>query len=331
MVLEKTFDEIVAEMEECEYEKAVDNYFDPDEQQEDDEIVEPQDEHPELPDECEPNEQWDYDAYQEMVQINKIEENIAEEEAYENVIKALVFDDVSGYTQNAVVEANEETNATATELVNTSGGTEWTAFMGHIPHTEFEYLKYEMEKLEAPYVMSAEAGKYEHFHFLAKITKRQYHNFVMKNFKAKYNLRGRAHNGHPRQYGKVNKIKDLSKMMAYTVKDKNYVSNMTKNQIEYILKKKIEDVENTKNSNSGEIKEKMIKYVNNHINENITNKKYIDSRKMIRMIIIDFMIEHKISIIRTTIERYYYYYIAHTDYDTFKETSKSIYDELYEV
>jgi hypothetical protein len=232
---------------------------------------------------------------------------------------------------NEVLEANEETNETDTEPVNTGGGTEWVAFMGHIPHTEFDYLKSEMEKFDAPYIMSAEAGKYEHFHFLAKITPRQYHNFACKNFMKKYKLKGRAHKGIPRQYGKVKEIKDISKMMTYTMKDKNYTTNMTTEQIETIIKMKIDDVENTKNEMNIEIKEKMINYVNEKINNYITNKKYIDSRKIIRMAIIDFMIERKATIIRTTIERYYFYYIAHTNNDVFKENSKSIYDELYEI
>ena len=234
-----------------------------------------------------------------------------------------------------VLEANEVTNKTDTEPVNTGGGAEWTAFMAHIAHTEFDYLKSEMEKLEAPYIMSAEAGKYEHFHFLAKITKRQYHNFAAKNFARKYKLRARwkksANGNLPRQYGKVNEIKDLGKMMTYTMKDKNYATNMTEGQIETIIKMKIDDVKNTKNEMDSEVKDKMIKYVNKTINNYIVNKKYIDSRKIIRMAIIDFMILRKATIIKTTIERYYFYYIAQTDNEVFKQNSKSIYDELYEV
>lgn len=232
---------------------------------------------------------------------------------------------------NEVLEANNVTNETDTEPVNTGGGAEWVAFMGHIPHSEFDYLKSEMEKFDAPYIMSAEAGKYEHFHFLAKIRPRQYHNFACKNFVKRYKLKGRAHKGTPRQYGKVKEIKDISKMMTYTMKDKKYVTNMSTEEIETIIKMKIDDVENTKNEMNGEIKDKMIKYVNENINEYIINKKCIDSRKIIRMAIIGFMIERKATIIRTTIERYYFYYIAHTDNEVFKENAKAIYDELYEI
>ena len=156
--------------------------------------------------------------------------------------------------ENEVLEANEMTNKTDTKPVNT-GGAKWMAYMGHIAHTEFENLKTEMLKFEAPYVMSAEDGAYEHFHFLAKLTDRQYYNFCKRVFKDKYKLRGRAVADKPRQYGKVQKIKDLSKMMAYTIKDKNFATNMTTEEIEAILNKKIEEVENTKHSDSGEIKE----------------------------------------------------------------------------
>ncbi len=256
---------------------------------------------------------------------------------------------------NEVLEANKETNNTSTELVNTSGECEepaktgggmqdpdktednrhWTAYMAHIPHSEFDYLKTEMDKLEAPYIMSAEAGRYEHFHFLAKITKKQYHNFAAKNFVRKYQLRAKwkkhSSGNLPRQYGKVNEIADLSKMMTYTMKDKNYTTNMEKEEIEKIIKMKMEDVKNTKNEMDNEIKEKMIKYVNERLIYYITNIRNIDSKKIIRMSIIDFMITRKATIIKTTIERYYYYYVAHTDNELFRVNAKAIYDELYEI
>jgi hypothetical protein len=238
--------------------------------------------------------------------------------------------DKNEFKDNEVVVPDDTTgtSTTDTEPVK-SGGVKWTAFMGHVAHTEIENLKMEMEKFEAHYVMSAEVGAYEHFHFLAKITEKQYYNFCKRVFKDKYNLRGRAINDKPRQYGKVTKIKDLSKMMAYTLKDKNYITNMTQEEIEAILKSKIEDVKNTKNSESREIKEKMIKYVDNKLKELLADKKCYRHEKYIRIAIISFLLEKKMNIIRATIERYYWYYVANTN-TIFKQNEYSIYNELYD-
>lgn len=230
---------------------------------------------------------------------------------------------------NEVLEANEETNKTDTETSETSGATNWKAFMGHIAHSELEYLQEQMEKLNAPYVMGAETGTYEHFHFLAKITDKQYHNFCQRVFIKKYKLRGRATKGKPRQYGKVEHIKDLSKMMSYTLKDKNFKTNMTTEDIEIILKKKINEVSNTKQE-TREIKEKMIEYVDNHIKTNLGNCAAQRHQKYIRIAIIKFMKDNRLNIIRTTIERYYWYYVANTTYTVFQLNEYAIYDEIYE-
>ncbi len=215
-------------------------------------------------------------------------------------------------------------------------GAEWTAFMAHIAHTEIEYLKSEMGKLKAPYVMAAETSGYEHFHFLAKITKKQYHAFTKKVFIDKYKLHGRWYKtkdgkNHPRQYGKVKKeIRDLSKMMSYTLKDKNFFTNMKVNEIEFILKKKIEECENTKD---GEIKEKMIKYVDKYLHERFIinlNKPMQRHQKYIRIVIIRFLMENKCSVLKNTIERFYYHYVIHTELDGFKLNEYAIYDEIYD-
>jgi hypothetical protein len=225
-----------------------------------------------------------------------------------------------------------KTQGTDTETSETSGATNWTAFMGHIAHSEIEYLTNEMNKLKAPYVMSAETSGYEHFHFLAKITIRQYHNFAKRVFKDKYKLHGRwwknsSGKNQPRQYGKVNKeIKDLSKMMSYTLKDKNFVTNMETKDIETILKKKIDEVENTKH---GEIKDKMLIYVDNHIKEHLGDYANNRHEKYIRIAIIKFMKEYKQNIMKSTIERYYWHYVANTDMEDFNLNEYAIYDELY--
>jgi hypothetical protein len=117
-------------------------------------------------------------------------------------------------------------------------------------------------------------------------------------------------------------------MMAYTIKDKNFRTNMTTDEIETILKKKINDVINSK-IETREIKEKMIDYVNEQMPIYMANQLYRRHEKYIRIAIIDFMIENNINIMRTTIERYYWYYVAYTKNDNYKLNSNEIYQEIY--
>ena len=231
--------------------------------------------------------------------------------------------------ENEVLEVTVVADKTDKEVINITDNKKWIAFMCHLPHTEFEYLINEVDKLDAPYIISAEAGKYEHFHFLTKITERQYNTFVTRVFYKKYKLRGQARGGMPRQYGKVKEINDLSKMMAYTIKDKNFRTNMDSDEIEHILKKKITEVTNSK-IETREIKEKMIDYVNEKMPMYMSNQMYRRHEKYIRIAIIDFMIENKINIMRTTIERYYWYFVAYTNNENYKLNGSEIYQEIYD-
>lgn len=235
-----------------------------------------------------------------------------------------------------LIEENEVLNVTVIadktdkEAIKIADNRKWIAFMCHLAHTEFENLIQEVEKLEAPYIVSAEVGNHEHFHFLMKITNKEYHTFSQRVFCRKYRLRGQARNGLPRQYGKVKEINDLSKMMAYTIKDKNFRTNMKTEEIEYILKKKINEVINSK-IETREIKEKMIDFVNDRMPNYMSNQMFRRHEKYIRIAIIDFMIENKINIMRTTIERYYWYYVAYTTNDNYKLSSTEIYQEIYDA
>lgn len=232
--------------------------------------------------------------------------------------------------ENEVLDVTVIADKTDKEVINITDNRKWIAFMCHLAHTEFENLIQEVEKLEAPYIVSAEVGNYEHFHFLVKITERQYNTFVTRVFYKKYRLRGKAMNGLPRQYGKVKEVNDLSKMMAYTIKDKNFRTNMKTEDIEHILKKKITEVINSKKE-TREIKEKMIDFVNDRMPNYMSNQMFRRHEKYIRIAIIDFMIENKINIMRTTIERYYWYYVAYTTNDNYKLSSTEIYQEIYDA
>lgn len=64
----------------------------------------------------------------------------------------------------------------------------------------------------------------EHIHVLAKWTDKQYRAFIQFLKTKDINMQGRAIRDQPRTYGKVNKIKDFKKMLAYTIKGGQFIS-----------------------------------------------------------------------------------------------------------
>lgn len=213
-------------------------------------------------------------------------------------------------------------------------------FMAHIAHSEMEFLNGELMKLKVDYVISAEVETYEHFHFLVRMSDKQYHAFSKRIFKDKYGLRGRALNGQPRQYGKKKEdIKSLKDALAYTIKDKTYKSNMTKKRIENILEKKIEDVKNNKNKDaSQQLKDELLNYMNKmtrfkptHYPSSVVHGEYEDQYldREIRIKIVDFMREKKITLRKSLIDMYFYYVIAYSENPKLKKKSSYIVDQLY--
>lgn len=63
----------------------------------------------------------------------------------------------------------------------------------------------------------------QHFHLCVDMDNKQYDTFRKTILVNKYKLQGQARNGIGRQYGKVNKIREETKMLQYTVKDQNII------------------------------------------------------------------------------------------------------------
>lgn len=116
----------------------------------------------------------------------------------------------------------------------------WHAFFGAIHHQElksileiwheYEIGQYIIAKEICPHSHATTNG--EHFHFVAEMTPETYHAFAKRVFKDRYKLRGQAREGLPRQYGKVSFIKDISRMIAYCMKDGDYETNIPHDEIE---------------------------------------------------------------------------------------------------
>jgi len=121
---------------------------------------------------------------------------------------------------------------------------QWTAFYAAIKHEKKDevlkiLLEYDIDK----YIIGLEIAKSthsesqgQHMHFLVQMYPKDYTRFSKRVFIDKYGLRGRALEGLPRQYGKVKNIENIQKMMCYTVKDGNLMTNMDPDTIEELIK-----------------------------------------------------------------------------------------------
>lgn len=81
---------------------------------------------------------------------------------------------------------------------------------------------------EARYILAMETvkdkhaeTKGEHFHFVGDMTDKQYDTFRKTIIVNKHKRQGVAKNGIGRQYGKIGKLRDETKLMSYTCKDGN--------------------------------------------------------------------------------------------------------------
>jgi DNA-binding transcriptional regulator YhcF (GntR family) len=214
---------------------------------------------------------------------------------------------------------------------------EWMAFMAHIPHADADEIRQDLERLETKYILGLEVSSYEHIHFLVLMTEREYTNIRKRLFIDKYKLRGRAVKGKPRQYGKEKEIRDLEKYTKYCLKDQKYLTNMEKDEIEEIIKMKIDDVKNTKskNANSVMLKDELVLYVETHMANKPTyhslavyDEKWHAYNRLMKIKIVDFMRSKELSIRKSTIDMYFYHVVAYSK--EIKMSSADIIDTLYQ-
>jgi len=117
-------------------------------------------------------------------------------------------------------------------------------FMAHIDHEHIDYVEETLKNYDIGlYLIGMEKTDYEHLHFIVEMEEKDYHKFSKRVFKDKFNLRGRATQGAPRQYGKIKKIEDIEKAKAYTVKDGNVRTNMKQEELQKYLDKSFKKVE----------------------------------------------------------------------------------------
>lgn len=113
-------------------------------------------------------------------------------------------------------------------------------FMAHIALKELDYVVAELLKYSSitTYIVCGEKEPYEHMHFLVHMSEKDYLAFSAKVFKRHFKLNGKATKNKARQYGRMKKIRDLSKAYSYTVKEgipEMRRSNMDPDEIEEYL------------------------------------------------------------------------------------------------
>lgn len=103
------------------------------------------------------------------------------------------------------------------------------AFMVRIPHKRLEDLTTLIERhggADTQWLLAKEKDKEnrEHFHGVVFMEDHEYDK-VQRHFREVWKLTGSARNGKTKEYGRVRKVKDKNKMLAYTVKDGNVITS----------------------------------------------------------------------------------------------------------
>lgn len=176
------------------------------------------------------------------------------------------------------------------------------------------------------YIIALENKPYRHFHICCGMSTKNYNAFVKKHLKDRLKLRGRAVNGQPRQYGRVLGIKKPDKMIAYTLKQGVYISNLTEETI-----KPYKSMSYVKDSgdNDREIRDKMREYLDNtYYKDHYKEVEDIPLKKAI----IHFLLKDKIRI-RTSsqIDGYFKYMRQFSNHDYInKNCELYFYNILYD-
>lgn len=176
----------------------------------------------------------------------------------------------------------------------------YQAFTAHLPLDQYDYLEEKIQEYNiGAYIIAHETTPFSHFHFCVQMEDTEYHNFCQAIFKKKFNLRGRAIKDKCRQYGKLTTINAIEKMKSYTVKDGNYRTNLSQEEIKTIYENSYQKVDQKKEL------DKLHDYLDTQIDlfkDKITYKDYFGEKKIFT-----------ISSTKDTILHHIYLYINTTD------------------
>lgn len=181
----------------------------------------------------------------------------------------------------------------------------YIAFFAAIRHSEIDYIEQVIQEYQSctAYVIGMEISlsahmdtSGQHIHFFSNMNDKDYHLFAQRVFKTKYGLRGQAKKDLPRQYGKVREIHNLTRMAAYTVKDQNIRSNIDPKIIQSWVSQSF------KQQDKKELKDKLFNYM---------DQEYAMTHDILqlRLSILEYFRQTKISVTKPSILRYLYDYL----------------------
>lgn len=169
--------------------------------------------------------------------------------------------------------------------------------MAALPHDQsanfINYLEKYIDPM-SPYVVGLEIAKDthqdtsgQHFHVCCNMTDKQYDSFRNTILKNHYKLRGQAKDGKPRQYGSVRNVRDKTKMLQYTVKDKNIIyKNFSLEKIQELIESSYH------RPTKRDIRKEVLQYIGE--NTTISNEYEQPDLEFIRIekIILNYLVNH---------------------------------------
>lgn len=179
------------------------------------------------------------------------------------------------------------------------------AFMFHdIPREDpWEILEYFKEYLnyDTKYIIAMETEPYIHYHVVIDWVDKTYNAFVAKVLRKQLKLRGRATEGGARQYGRVLGIKKPDKMVAYTLKQGVYISNIEEDLLEPY--KQMSFTRKTSDKDK-EIREGLLEFTDEFFKN---EAKYIEDTQILKAIL-RYLLKEKIRVrTRGMVEGYLFY------------------------
>lgn len=117
----------------------------------------------------------------------------------------------------------------------------WVGCMYHLPENEFDVLEQMITDHDiGGYIIGHETDPYDHFHVVFEELSENVYTNLNKKIVEKYKLRACSKKGIRKQYGKIRKIEDLDKLKSYTVKDGNFRTNLSDEEMKKVIENSFE-------------------------------------------------------------------------------------------
>lgn len=181
-----------------------------------------------------------------------------------------------------------------------------------IDETEFDTLESILQTYDiGQYVIAHESEPKSHFHLLFEGTDNIYSNFS-KRIVEKYKLRRQGRGGIIK-YGKVKEIRNLERMLTYTLKDGNFRSNMDPIKLQAYFEKSFKkSLKDLKLHNIVEHLDSLIQHrsPNNHI---LT---YSDAHEWVEqatLMIVEYWVDQEVSFTKSEPSNYCFKFIQQSN------------------